>query len=107
MPLFSSPYNLNPNLYKNTHLKYKKNTTQASNSDSSHTNINSNNLQNKEPSINKKNNSKNNSDNCFFELFGLKLYFDDVLLISLLFILYEEGIDDAELFFSLILLLLS
>ena len=29
----------------------------------------------------KKNNSKNDQD-CFFELFGLKLYFDDVLLIS-------------------------
>ena len=54
----------------------------------------------------KKNNSKNNQD-CFFELFGLKLYFDDVLLICLIFFLYQEGVKDEELFISLILLLLS
>ena len=54
----------------------------------------------------KKNNSKNNDD-CFFELFGLKLYFDDVLLICLIFFLYQEGVKDEELFISLILLLLS
>ena len=55
----------------------------------------------------KKNNSKSNSDNYFFELFGLKLYFDDVLLICLIFFLYDEGVRDNELFISLILLLLS
>lgn len=47
------------------------------------------------------------SDEYFFELFGLKLYFDDVLLICLLFFLYQEGVKDQELFISLILLLLS
>ncbi len=46
-------------------------------------------------------------DNYFFEIFGLKLYFDDILLICLLFFLYEEGVKDQELFISLILLLLS
>lgn len=46
-------------------------------------------------------------DEYFFEIFGLKLYFDDVLLICLLFFLYEEGVKDQELFISLILLLLS
>ena len=53
-----------------------------------------------------KNSSKNN-ENYFFELFGLKLYFDDVLLICLIFFLYQEGVKDEELFISLILLLLS
>ena len=53
-----------------------------------------------------KNNSKNNDD-YFFELFGLKLYFDDVLLICLIFFLYQEGVKDEELFISLVLLLLS
>lgn len=55
----------------------------------------------------KKNNSNNNNDNYFFELFGLKLYFDDVLLICLIFFLYQEGVQDEELFISLILILLS
>ena len=56
------------------------------------------------------NNSKSDVDsnsNYFFELFGLKLYFDDVLLICLIFFLYQEGVKDDELFISLILLLLS
>ena len=56
--------------------------------------------------LEKKNNSQNN-ESYFFELFGLKLYFDDVLLICLIFFLYQEGVKDEELFISLILLLLS
>ena len=43
----------------------------------------------------------------FFELFGLKLYFDDVLIICILFFLYSEGVKDNMLFVSLLLLLLS
>ena len=43
----------------------------------------------------------------FFELFGLKLYFDDVLIICILFFLYNERVQDEELFLCLILLLLS
>lgn len=42
-----------------------------------------------------------------FELFGIKLYQDDILLICLIFFLYNEGIKDEFLFFALILLLLS
>lgn len=42
-----------------------------------------------------------------FEIFGLKLYFDDILLICLIFFLYNEGVKDYYLFISLILLLLS
>lgn len=59
--------------------------------------------------LEKKNNSKNSpqTENYFFELFGLKLYFDDILLICLIFFLYQEGVKDDELFISLILLLLT
>ena len=42
-----------------------------------------------------------------FEILGIKLYFDDILLICLIFFLYNEGIQDQSLFISLILLLLS
>lgn len=42
-----------------------------------------------------------------FEIFGIKLYFDDILLIALIFFLYNEGVEDNLLFISLILLLLS
>lgn len=47
-----------------------------------------------------------NDDNCF-EIFGIKLYFDDILLICLLLFLYNEGVKDQLLFISLIMLLLS
>ena len=42
-----------------------------------------------------------------FELFGIKLHQDDILLICLIFFLYNEGIKDEFLFVALILLLLS
>lgn len=42
-----------------------------------------------------------------FEIFGIKLYFDDILLICLIFFLYNEGVQDQYLFIALILLLLS
>ena len=43
----------------------------------------------------------------FFEIFGLKLYFDDLLIIALLFFLYNEDVKDTYLYIALILLLLS
>ena len=43
----------------------------------------------------------------FFEIFGLKLFFDDILIICILYFLYTEKIKDEELFICLILLLLS
>ena len=47
------------------------------------------------------------ADEEYFELFGLKLYYDDILLIGLIFFLYKEDVKDQYLFFALILLLLS
>lgn len=47
------------------------------------------------------------SDMPLFEIFGIKLYFDDILLICLIFFLYTEGVQDQYLFIALILLLLS
>lgn len=44
--------------------------------------------------------------NCF-EIMGIKLYFDDILLICLIFFLYSEGVQDEMLFMALVLLLLS
>lgn len=49
----------------------------------------------------------NKSDDTLFEIFGLKLHSDDVLLMGLLFFLYNEKVDDQYLFIALILLLLS
>lgn len=54
-----------------------------------------------------KNKSNKNTNDFLFDLFGLKIYYDDVLLISLIYFLYSEGVKDDSLFIVLILLLLS
>ena len=46
-------------------------------------------------------------DSPLFQIFGINLYFDDILLICLIFFLYQEGVKDEGLFIALILLLLS
>ena len=51
-------------------------------------------------------NSKPNSP-VWLDLFGIKLYFDDVLILSLLFFLYKEEVKDEGLFLALVLLLIS
>lgn len=52
--------------------------------------------------------SKNDDyDNEIIEILGIKLHQDDILLICLIFFLYQEGVKDEFLFIVLILLLLS
>ena len=55
----------------------------------------------------KPNKSNYNTDDYMFDLFGLKIYSDDILLISLIYFLYSEGVKDDGLFLVLLLLLLS
>ena len=59
--------------------------------------------------VNISQNSYDTSDVCdeCFEIFGIKLYFDDVLILSLLFFLYKEEVKDESLFLALVLLLIS
>lgn len=47
------------------------------------------------------------NENVWLELLGLKLYYDDILILSLLFFLYKEEVKDEGLFLSLVLLLIS
>ena len=104
MQFFRFPFQYNPYYYSKYHSTYNPYISNKA------LNINLENNNKKilsETLEDKKNNSKNNTDNYLFELFGLKLYIDDVIIISLLFFLYEEGVKDNELFISLILLLLT
>ena len=55
----------------------------------------------------KQDSNTSNKESSVFEIFGIKLYFDDILLICLIFFLYTEGVEDQYLFIALILLLLS
>lgn len=98
-PNYRRYYNYNPNFYKNpfnssnTHTKNFKNLQKDSNTTASKKLDNDENNKNKEQAM--------------FDLFGLKLYFDDILIIALLFFLYNEGVKDYGLFICLIMLLLS
>lgn len=42
-----------------------------------------------------------------FEILGIQLYLDDIIILGLLFFLYREGVQDEMLYISLILLLIS
>ena len=111
---FSSNYSNNINSSKNVCLKDlpKKNDTHEKNE--SHFNFNN--------SINNTSSSSKRTqigpvllnfsgfddvEQPLLEIMGLKLYLDDIIIIGILFFLYNEGVKDDILFISLILLLLS
>ncbi len=50
---------------------------------------------------------KKPNDVVWLDLFGIKLYFDDVLILGLLYFLYNEEVKDEGLFLALIMLLIS
>lgn len=112
----NSPYNYYGNYYNSsTSINSEKNNAlfkhSTSNNPLNHTVNNSNTvLSNSEIYLNNEKTNridKKNNGTEVFEIFGLKLYFDDILLICLIFFLYNEGVKDQYLFISLILLLLS
>ena len=47
------------------------------------------------------------NDEAIIELFGIKLYLDDLIILGLLYVLYQEEVKDEMLFICLLLLLLS
>lgn len=42
-----------------------------------------------------------------FDVFGIQLYLDDIIILGLLFFLYQEGVQDEMLYIALILLLIG
>ncbi len=53
------------------------------------------------------NSSSFNSEQALFEIFGIKLYLDDIIILCLLFFLYQEEVKDEMLYIILFLLLFS
>ncbi len=47
------------------------------------------------------------SSESIFNIFGINLYFDDILIICILIFLYTEDFQNTELFICLLLLLLT
>lgn len=93
-PFFGYPYNYH---YYNYYNKYMNN-----------------NLPIEEAKETKKANSITNSKKIsntinpyIFEIFGIKIYQDDLIILGLLYFLYQEKIKDEMLYIVLLLLLLS
>ena len=106
-PPFNLPYFFRPN-YRNNYYSPQY-TKSFVNNNYKPQNILDNNIKEtkKEDSKKEAETRFSESSECLFEIFGLKLYFDDVLIMCLLYFLYTEGVQDQELFICLILLLLS
>ena len=112
MPIFKyySPYR-RPNFYNYYRPTYERSYTPISYNNQP-PNIARENSPKQQPienfSSSEQSRSKQKSDdNVWFDLFGIKLYFDDVLILSLLFFLYKEEVKDEGLFLALVLLLIS
>lgn len=52
-------------------------------------------------------NQNKNETQAIFELFGIKIYTDDLIILGLLYFLYQEKVKDEMLYMILVLLLLS
>ena len=130
-PYYSYPQSTNMHINNNTIYNSRNNRESFSRDVSRHPNANNNHYQSKKNSLHnnimktpfvdkhnyyeesndkfsKSKNSKNDDyDNEIIEILGIKLHQDDILLICLIFFLYQEGVKDEFLFIVLILLLLT
>lgn len=98
VPFFNYPYNYP---YYRYYKKYTNNTPQIQERQkNSITNLNeiSNTINSKTPE---------NCDQPIFEVFGIKLYLDDLIILGILFFLYQQDVKDEMLYIILLLLLFS
>lgn len=122
-PYFGFPYN-NPyyRFYNrpNNYVNIQKNITNGSNSEeidvknSSTENFSDKNLSEKLYRENENVqrgkfslDNNNDKDTPIFEIFGIKLFSDDLIILAVLFLLYEQNVKDEMLYIILFLLLFS
>ncbi len=116
--VYDYPYHRN-NFYNNFYNNIKNTNEDNFKNDINRDNYENFNINNSENNLNKKNLenikenkiSKNNDrcvdDDSVINILGIKLSFDDLLILGLLYILYSEGNKDISLYIVLILLLMS
>ena len=112
-PFFQYPYNMNRyyprnNIYskKNNYIdNVYENDTSKNNELSSRQNKSS--RYNVFGPIHFQNPFSMDSDEPIIEILGISLYLDDIIILALLFFLYQEGVKDYMLYLALIMLLLS
>jgi hypothetical protein len=114
---FGLPYNYPYYKYYNNYYNTCKNESSKVTEDKKESDVQVSENQKEHKKISSKNNNFlpfslningfSNSEQPIIELFGIKLYLDDIIILCLLFILYKEDVKDEMLFICLILLLLS
>ena len=95
-PFFQYPYNMNQ-YYPRNNIYSKKNDYID--------NVDENNTSKK--AIHFQNPFSMDGDKPIIEILGISLYLDDIIILALLFFLYQEGVKDYMLYLALIMLLLS
>lgn len=109
-PFWGFPYNSQYYRYNNK-MPYNngsfKNPNIIKNSDVTNNSEINNNSNNKNNSITTSNEVRNTIDDAIFEIFGIKLYLDDLIIVALIFFLYNQEIKDDILYIILFLLLFS
>lgn len=105
--VYNYPYHrnyFNNNFYSNTDFTNENDLKETSENFSKKENTS---LENTTENIIDKNNDRCSTDDTIINILGIKLSFDDLLILGLLYILYSEGNKDISLYIVLILLLMS
>lgn len=103
--VYNYPYHrnyFNNNFYNNTKFTNENDLKESSENFSK-----KDSLENTIENIIDKNNDRCSTDDTIINILGIKLSFDDLLILGLLYILYSEGNKDISLYIVLILLLMS
>lgn len=101
-PFYGYPYNYPYYKYYNNQNANNNQNTQTKKEEEKNSITNSNKISN---TINPKNNSDN--EQAIFEILGIKLYLDDIIILGILFFLYKEEVKDEMLYIILFLLLFA
>lgn len=102
-PFLGYPYNYNYYNYYNRYINNTQNENHNNNKQQENSITNHDKISN---TINL-NSTTQNSDQAIFEIFGLRLFLDDLIIVGLLFFLYQQDVKDELLYIILMLLLFS
>lgn len=101
-PYFNYPYNYQYYKYYNNY----NNSTPQTVSEQKNSITNSNEISNTIKQ-NTRSNNQQDDEQAIFEIFGIKLYLDDLIIVGILFFLYQQNVKDEMLYIILFLLLFS
>ncbi len=90
-PFFGYPYGYPYYQYYNKHTNYKPTIERSK----------------KENSITNKEEISNTINPYIFEILGIKIYLDDLIILAILYFLYQQKVKDEMLYIILLLLLFS